>query len=219
METTITKPTINRTSFSIANILENKMCPAPPLAHSHPQGNAHFQLQTKAINTSAPIPSSSTTTTTTITTTHTNHTNSNAQPLQSRVGEPLPPTITNPMHTTAFTTLPPEAQYAFKNFLLKGGGHHDTVNGPLLSSPAALRFEPVYDPASLIYQQMLNMQKSSALFMPHFQAAAAAAAVSPTGYCEQYNPFLECEDALYHSAEISVTLEPPVTAVQTNNAH
>ncbi|XP_017056882.1 hematopoietically-expressed homeobox protein Hhex [Drosophila ficusphila] len=64
-------------------------------------------------------------------------------------------------------------------------------------APTSLRFNPIYpDPASLFYQQVLNLQKNPSLFMPHFQAAAvaAAAAVQPTGYCEQYSPFaMDCE--------------------------
>ncbi|KAH8265627.1 hypothetical protein KR038_012051 [Drosophila bunnanda] len=78
------------------------------------------------------------------------------------------------------------AQYALKNL--------DT--SPVLA-PTTLRFNPIYpDPASLFYQQVLNLQKNPSLFMPHFQAAAvaAAAAVQPTGYCDQYSPFaMDCE--------------------------
>lgn len=42
---------------------------------------------------------------------------------------------------------------------------------------------------------MLNLQKNSSIFMPHFQAAAvaAAAAAQPATYCDQYSPFLDCE--------------------------
>lgn len=79
------------------------------------------------------------------------------------------------------------AQYALKNL--------ESSSGTLLS-PTTLRFNPVYsDPASLFYQQMLNLQKNSSLFMPHFQAAAvaAAAAAQPAAYCDQYSPFLDCE--------------------------
>ncbi|XP_034115946.2 homeobox protein Hox-A7 [Drosophila albomicans] len=79
------------------------------------------------------------------------------------------------------------AQYALKNL--------EPSSGTLLS-PTTLRFNPVYsDPASLFYQQMLNLQKNSSLFMPHFQAAAvaAAAAAQPAAYCDQYSPFLDCE--------------------------
>ncbi|XP_064545353.1 hematopoietically-expressed homeobox protein hhex [Drosophila montana] len=80
------------------------------------------------------------------------------------------------------------AQYALKNL------EHGT--GGTLLTPTTLRFNPVYtDPASLFYQQMLNLQKNSSLFMPHFQAAAvaAAAAAQPAAYCDQYSPFLDCE--------------------------
>ncbi|KAH8312782.1 hypothetical protein KR044_012939 [Drosophila immigrans] len=79
------------------------------------------------------------------------------------------------------------AQYALKNLEPSAG---------TLLSPTTLRFNPVYsDPASLFYQQMLNLQKNSSLFMPHFQAAAvaAAAAAQPAAYCDQYSPFLDCE--------------------------
>ncbi|XP_023159751.2 homeobox protein Hox-A7 [Drosophila hydei] len=79
------------------------------------------------------------------------------------------------------------AQYALKNL--------ESGSGTLLS-PTTVRFNPVYsDPASLFYQQMLNLQKNSSLFMPHFQAAAvaAAAAAQPAAYCDQYSPFLDCE--------------------------
>ncbi|XP_030374268.1 hematopoietically-expressed homeobox protein Hhex [Scaptodrosophila lebanonensis] len=65
-----------------------------------------------------------------------------------------------------------------------------------LLSPTTLRFNPVYpDPASLFYQQVLNLQKNTSLFMPHFQAAAvaAAAAATPSAYCDQYSPFMDCE--------------------------
>ncbi|KAM8704366.1 hypothetical protein ACLKA7_008900 [Drosophila subpalustris] len=83
------------------------------------------------------------------------------------------------------------AQYALKNL--------ETSSGTLLS-PTTLRFNPVYsDPASLFYQQMLNLQKNSSLFMPHFQAAAvaAAAAAQPAAYCDQYSPFLDCEGEIF----------------------
>ncbi|SPP83400.1 hematopoietically-expressed homeobox protein Hhex [Drosophila guanche] len=78
------------------------------------------------------------------------------------------------------------AQYALKN-----------LESSQVLSPTTLRFNPIYpDPASLFYQQMLNLQKNPSLFMPHFQAAAvaAAAAAQPTGYCDQYSPFaMDCE--------------------------
>ncbi|XP_016941434.4 hematopoietically-expressed homeobox protein Hhex [Drosophila suzukii] len=78
------------------------------------------------------------------------------------------------------------AQYALKNMDSSG-----------VLAPTSLRFNPIYpDPASLFYQQVLNLQKNPSLFMPHFQAAAvaAAAAVQPTAYCDQYSPFaMDCE--------------------------
>ncbi|XP_033166992.1 hematopoietically-expressed homeobox protein Hhex [Drosophila mauritiana] len=78
------------------------------------------------------------------------------------------------------------AQYAMKSM----------ESGAVLA-PTSLRFNPIYpDPASLFYQQVLQLQKNPSLFMPHFQAAAvaAAAAVQPTAYCDQYSPFsMECE--------------------------
>ncbi|XP_017008242.2 hematopoietically-expressed homeobox protein HHEX [Drosophila takahashii] len=78
------------------------------------------------------------------------------------------------------------AQYALKN-----------MDSSTVLAPTSLRFNPIYpDPASLFYQQVLNLQKNPSLFMPHFQAAAvaAAAAVQPTGYCDQYSPFaMDCE--------------------------
>ncbi|KAH8276769.1 hypothetical protein KR026_000481 [Drosophila bipectinata] len=78
------------------------------------------------------------------------------------------------------------AQYALKNL----------ESSPVLA-PTTLRFNPIYpDPASLFYQQVLNLQKNPSLFMPHFQAAAvaAAAAVQPAAYCDQYSPFaMDCE--------------------------
>ncbi|KAH8295414.1 hypothetical protein KR018_010952 [Drosophila ironensis] len=77
------------------------------------------------------------------------------------------------------------AQYALKN-----------LESSTVLAPTTLRFNPIYpDPASIFYQQMLNMQKNPSIFMPHFQAAvAAAAAVQPTAYCDQYSPFaMDCE--------------------------
>ncbi|XP_011179233.1 hematopoietically-expressed homeobox protein Hhex [Zeugodacus cucurbitae] len=180
METISTKPAGNKSAFSIANILEHKTLsvntPTPPAAHSIARNGEHLSVIS---TTSSPLTNSH------------QSINTLAQTLQSRIGEPLPPTIVNPIATTAYSTLTPDVQYAFKNLLLKG--EHGAGGTPLLPSPGALRFEPVYDPASLIYQQMLNMQKNSALFMPHFQAAAAAAGAAPSGYCDQYNPFMECE--------------------------
>lgn len=119
----------------------------------------------------------------------------------------LPPQ-SSPMPATAFTTATPTSstaiydlsrEYALKNL-------DPSVTSPAASAAAAatlltpttLRFNPaaIYsDPASLFYQQMLNLQKNSSLFMPHFQAAAvaAAAAAQPAAYCDQYSPFMDCE--------------------------
>ncbi|EDX12138.1 hematopoietically-expressed homeobox protein Hhex [Drosophila simulans] len=78
------------------------------------------------------------------------------------------------------------AQYAMKS-----------MDSGAVLAPTSLRFNPIYpDPASLFYQQVLQLQKNPSLFMPHFQAAAvaAAAAVQPTAYCDQYSPFsMDCE--------------------------
>lgn len=85
------------------------------------------------------------------------------------------------------------SQYALKNLEPTSAAATAT-----LLTPTTLRFNPaaIYsDPASLFYQQMLNLQKNSSLFMPHFQAAAvaAAAAAQPAAYCDQYSPFMDCE--------------------------
>lgn len=118
---------------------------------------------------------------------------------QSPVGPPQPavampkalastttPTATSATNIYDLSREAVAAQYALKNL--------DT--SPVLA-PTTLRFNPIYpDPASLFYQQVLNLQKNPSLFMPHFQAAAvaAAAAVQPTGYCDQYSPFaMDCE--------------------------
>lgn len=182
METTRTKPIGNKSSFSIANILEHKTHTvntlSPPAAHSNAHNSEHLQSHAQIINATSPSIANTTT-------------NTLPQTLQSRIVEPIPPTIANTIATTAYSTLSPDAQYAFKNPLLKSD--HGAGGTVLLPSSNALRFEPVYDPTSLIYQQMLNMQKDSALFIPHFQAAVAAAAVIPSGYCDQYNSFSECE--------------------------
>lgn len=72
-----------------------------------------------------------------------------------------------------------------------------SMDSSAVLAPTSLRFNPIYpDPASLFYQQVLQLQKNPSLFMPHFQAAAvaAAAAVQPTAYCDQYSPFtMDCE--------------------------
>ncbi|XP_017492222.1 PREDICTED: uncharacterized protein LOC108380363, partial [Rhagoletis zephyria] len=171
-----------KSSFSIAHILDDKTHssknPTPPMAHSNAIGAEHLTQHAKISSSASVITGSP---------------NSVAAAMQPRIGEPVPPTIANPIASTTYsTTLPPNAQYAFKHLLLNSD-HAAAGGSPLMASPGALRFDPVYDPASLVYQQVLNMQKSSALFMPHFQAAATAAALTPSAYCEQYNPFMECE--------------------------
>ncbi|XP_036323583.1 uncharacterized protein LOC118737255 [Rhagoletis pomonella] len=172
-----------KSSFSIAHILDDKTHssknPTPPMAHSNAIGAEHLTQHAKISSSASVITGSP---------------NAIAAAMQPRIGEPVPPTIANPIASasTTYSTLPPNAQYAFKHLLLKSD-HAAAGGSPLMASPGALRFDPVYDPASLVYQQVLNMQKSSALFMPHFQAAATAAALTPSGYCEQYNPFMECE--------------------------
>ncbi|XP_073821362.1 hematopoietically expressed homeobox [Musca autumnalis] len=103
--------------------------------------------------------------------------------------------------------LPPHLQ---TNQLL--ASHHPATMSPSSpSGPANLHYETLYDPAaSLFYQQILNLQKNSAFLMPHFQAAAAAAAMAnaaaasgmrsaaapntPSVYCDPaYGQFLDCE--------------------------
>ncbi|XP_043656739.1 hematopoietically-expressed homeobox protein hhex [Drosophila teissieri] len=95
----------------------------------------------------------------------------------------------SPSSTTNIFDLSREAaaaQYAMKS-----------MDSSAVLAPTSLRFNPIYpDPASLFYQQVLQLQKNPSLFMPHFQAAAvaAAAAVQPTAYCDQYSPFtMDCE--------------------------
>lgn len=97
--------------------------------------------------------------------------------------------------STAIYDLSASQQYALKN--LEPVVTSAAAAATLLT-PTTLRFNPaaIYsDPASLFYQQMLNLQKNSSLFMPHFQAAAvaAAAAAQPAAYCDQYSPFMDCE--------------------------
>lgn len=112
---------------------------------------------------------------------------------------PVPATAFSPAALTnnAIYDLSREAmaasQYALKNLEPTSAAATAT-----LLTPTTLRFNPaaIYsDPASLFYQQMLNLQKNSSLFMPHFQAAAvaAAAAAQPAAYCDQYSPFMDCE--------------------------
>ncbi|XP_017074585.2 hematopoietically-expressed homeobox protein hhex [Drosophila eugracilis] len=127
---------------------------------------------------------------------------SSQSPVTGTVGIPSPPALAipkatlatasssaNPASTSNIYDLSREAaaaQYALKN-----------LNSSAVLAPTSLRFNPIYpDPASLFYQQVLNLQKNPSLFMPHFQAAAvaAAAAVQPTAYCDQYSPFaMDCE--------------------------
>ncbi|XP_053949978.1 homeobox protein Hox-B7-A [Anastrepha ludens] len=178
MEITSTK-SANKSLFSIAHILEDKTrsvkIPTLPLAHSKmTTGTEHLTAHSKII--SSTISASA---------------NSVATTMQLPNCEPKLVTHSNPIVSSDYSASSPDEQYAFKNLLLKTG--HGAAGGSLTAPPGALRFEPLYDPASLLYQQVLNMQKSSALFMPHFQAAAAAGVLAPPVYCEQYNPFLECE--------------------------
>ncbi|XP_059217697.1 hematopoietically-expressed homeobox protein HHEX [Stomoxys calcitrans] len=112
--------------------------------------------------------------------------------------------------TSSVSQTPDLEQYtAFKNLTLKNP--ESPSPHPAMSSPTAavanLHFDHLYDPAaSLFYQQVLNLQKSSAFLMPHFQAAAAAAAMAnaaaasgvrgastPSVYCEPYGQFMDCE--------------------------
>lgn len=84
---------------------------------------------------------------------------------------------------------------------------------PLPPHTGNLHYDAVYDPAaSLFYQQVLNLQKSSALLMPHFQAAAAAAAMAnasrggttPSVYCDPtYGQYMECEGESWNLQWIS----------------
>ncbi|XP_037942647.1 hematopoietically-expressed homeobox protein Hhex [Teleopsis dalmanni] len=105
-----------------------------------------------------------------------------------------------PKAIAAISSVDAAAYNMLKNLSFKN--EHSNNSSSLLSPAATLqRFDPVvYDPASLFYQQVLNLQKNSALFMPHFQAAAAAASLTPSAYCDQYNPFLECDGFSNNSA-------------------
>lgn len=122
-------------------------------------------------------------------------------PKRHSISSPVPATAFSPATPTSNATpsaiydLSREAmaasQYALKNL-------EPAAAAATLLTPTTLRFNPaaIYsDPASLFYQQMLNLQKNSSLFMPHFQAAAvaAAAAAQPAAYCDQYSPFMDCE--------------------------
>ncbi|XP_052859313.1 hematopoietically-expressed homeobox protein HHEX isoform X2 [Drosophila gunungcola] len=122
---------------------------------------------------------------------------SSQSPVAGAAGIPSPPALAMPKASLATSSastsniydLSREAaatQYALKN-----------LDSSTVLAPTSLRFNPIYpDPASLFYQQVLNLQKNPSLFMPHFQAAAvaAAAAVQPTAYCDQYSPFaMDCE--------------------------
>lgn len=117
---------------------------------------------------------------------------------------PVPATAFSPATPTSNTT-PSAAIYdlsreamAASQYALKNLEPTSAAATATLLTPTTLRFNPaaIYsDPASLFYQQMLNLQKNSSLFMPHFQAAAvaAAAAAQPAAYCDQYSPFMDCE--------------------------
>ncbi|XP_067615153.1 hematopoietically-expressed homeobox protein HHEX [Eurosta solidaginis] len=184
MEITSIK-TNNKTSFSIENILEDKPHSgrASNTKSGAPQNNGKctkpndLSRLTKAYNSITSFPATST--------------HSIPPRVQSHADENAPQPIANPISSTAYTTLSADGQYHFKKLLLKTD--HGSIGIPLMTTPDTLHFDPDYEPTSLLYQKMLNMQKNSALFMPHFQAAAAAAAVAPTGFCEQYSPFLECD--------------------------
>lgn len=119
-------------------------------------------------------------------------------PKRHSISSPVPATAFSPATPSAIYDLSREAmaasQYALKNLEPTSAA----AAAATLLTPTTLRFNPaaIYsDPASLFYQQMLNLQKNSSLFMPHFQAAAvaAAAAAQPAAYCDQYSPFMDCE--------------------------
>ncbi|KAM7363089.1 hematopoietically expressed homeobox [Cochliomyia hominivorax] len=187
----------SKSSFSIENILEQK---------------------TNKNSSPLSVSTSSTTNNTTITQT--------SSPLETPKCLPSP-FVDNGVTSTSVTRTPDMDQYtAFKNLTLKTPAsstqlnpailplqssvlNHSTPTTPAAANTAmpALHFDPVYDPtASLFYQQVLNLQKRSAFLMPHFQAAAAAAAMAnassvataaargtPSVYCEPYNQFIDCE--------------------------
>lgn len=181
-----------KSSFSIENILEQK--------------SSNKNLTPLKVSTSSSNTNNNTSTLTQL-----------PSPLDSTKSLPSP-SMDNGVTSTSLTRTPDMEQYtAFKNLTLKTPTATNPsstlpLQSPLLSHstpntapvPPGLHFDPVYDPtASLFYQQVLNLQKSSAFLMPHFQAAAAAAAMAnvssaaargtPSVYCEPYNQFMDCE--------------------------
>lgn len=185
MDNNNTKST-NKSSFSIENILEQK-------SEIRTQPRLTGQYEQSAINVMTPKPLSSP--------------SSNAEIVSS---------------STTLAKTPDIEQYtAFKNLTVKNPPESSSATmlphlqsqlmapHPALSSPTApgnLHFDHLYDPAaSLFYQQVLSLQKSSAFLMPHFQAAAAAAAMANAAngvrgganpsavYCEPYGQFMDCE--------------------------
>ncbi|EDW38578.1 GL12681 [Drosophila persimilis] len=156
----------SKSSFSIDNILDHKT----RTSHSPTATDAANRSQSR--RTSAHSPVAATTSVVTIP--------------KATMATASPPTTTSGPSIYDISRETVAAQYALKN-----------LESSQVLSPTTLRFNPIYpDPASLFYQQMLNLQKNPSLFMPHFQAAAvaAAAAAQPTGYCDQYSPFaMDCE--------------------------
>ncbi|XP_065354807.1 hematopoietically-expressed homeobox protein hhex [Calliphora vicina] len=174
----------NKSSFSIENILEQKSLKNPPTIYN---SNTHIQIPSPCHTTkSLPSPALDNVTSSNLTHTpdleqYTAFKNLTLKPPQAAVqNSPSSPSLT------------------LQNTLLS---HAASTN----SNAPALHFDHVYDPtASLFYQQVLNLQKSSAFLMPHFQAAAAAAAMANVSsaaaargnqsvYCEPYNQFMDCE--------------------------
>ncbi|KAI8129668.1 Hematopoietically-expressed homeobox protein HHEX [Lucilia cuprina] len=174
----------NKSSFSIENILEQKTSKDTNL-----NPTTHIQIPSPSLTTTTSLPS---------------------------------PNLDNTVTSTSLARTPDFEQYtAFKNLTLKTANNHNINNNSPSSltlastltqhataapAPTALHFDHVYDPtASLFYQKVLNLQKNSAFLMPHFQAAAAAAAMAnvstavaargtPSVYCETpYNQFMDCE--------------------------
>ncbi|XP_037827656.1 uncharacterized protein LOC119615725, partial [Lucilia sericata] len=169
----------NKSSFSIENILEQKTSKDTNLNPA-----THIQIPSPSLTTTS-LPS---------------------------------PNLDNTVTSTSLTRTPDFEQYtAFKNLTLKTANHNNNSPSSLTlastlpqhataAAAPALHYDHVYDPtASLFYQQVLNLQKNSAFLMPHFQAAAAAAAMAnvstavaargtPSVYCEPpYNQFMDCE--------------------------
>ncbi|XP_068152620.1 hematopoietically-expressed homeobox protein Hhex [Drosophila tropicalis] len=177
MENQIAKSSNNKSSFSIENILERK-------SSSPNNNNTESAVSIKAYpHLSLPRRVSACHSPTAVTTSSNNTSTGSTSSAASSIA-----TIYD-LSREAMA-----AQYAIKNL------ESTTAAAGTLLSPTTLRFNPptpMYpDPASLFYQQVLNLQKNPSLFMPHFQAAAvaAAAAAQPTaGYCDQYAPFLDCE--------------------------